>query len=96
VNVCAACGERFGAVRSFDRHRVGVHAFTYREGLAMDPRREDGRRCLSVPELELQGFVRNAFGAWTLAQTLERGRAFSRRTPDGAHVEAKHDREETA
>ena len=78
MNVCGACGQDFGS--AFDRHRIGKHAYTYEEGLRMSPPREDGRRCLTVAEMTAQGFVRNAFGRWTLASTLRHGQAFTART----------------
>jgi hypothetical protein len=57
---------------------VGKHAYTYEEGLKTDPPREDGRRCLSVAELQASDrFARNAFGRWTLAKTLARSRRLS-------------------
>ena len=78
VNLCTACGVDFGSVAAFDKHRVGRHAYTLTEGLAMEPPREDGRRCLDLDELRDAGFVRNALGRWTLAESLERART---RTP---------------
>jgi len=51
-------------VRAFDAHRVGVHAYTYSEGLKMDPMREDGRRCLTVAEMEEQGWFKDRFDRW--------------------------------
>ena len=61
-NQCGACGLDFASVNAFDRHRVGVHAYTYSEGLKSDPMREDGRRCLTVDELAEIGLVPNARG----------------------------------
>jgi hypothetical protein len=74
VNVCGACGLDFGSVRAFDAHRVGVHAYTYPEGLRMTPPRDNGRRCLTSDELSaLPGFARNARGRWSLAAHQNRG-----------------------
>jgi hypothetical protein len=56
VNYCSACGEDFGSVGTFDKHRVGVHDYTLTEGLRMDPPREDGRRCLAIWEMEAKGW----------------------------------------
>jgi hypothetical protein len=70
MNLCRGCGQDFGSVKAFDAHRVGVHAYTYTEGLAMDPPREDGRRCLSVEEMEAAQFVRNSRGRWSLSAFL--------------------------
>lgn len=78
VNLCRSCGEDFGSVEAFDTHRVGTHAYSYSEGAVMLPPREDGRRCLSVREIETLGrsdgstvFARNARGVWSLARSLE-------------------------
>ena len=68
MNLCRACGEDFGSVKAFDAHRVGVHAYTYTEGLSRDPPRTDGRRCLSIDEMEAAQFVRNACGRWSLSK----------------------------
>jgi hypothetical protein len=65
VNVCTACGLDFTGVRDFDMHRVGVHAYTYSDGLRMEPMREDGRRCLDGSELEAAGWFRDRHGRWS-------------------------------
>jgi hypothetical protein len=64
VNLCRGCGQDFSAVKFFDRHRVGVHEFTYSEGAVMDPPREDGRRCLSIFELRGLGWEKGVNGRW--------------------------------
>jgi hypothetical protein len=51
-------------VKLFDWHRVGVHEYTYSEGLKMDPMREDGRRCLTVSEMEEKGWEVIEGGYW--------------------------------
>jgi hypothetical protein len=80
ANWCATCGLDFASVRGFDRHRVGVHAFTLSEGLALDPPREDGRRCLDVVELAGLGFELDGRGRWRDAAEAERARVrFSER-----------------
>jgi hypothetical protein len=48
---CRDCGRDFSGDSLFDRHRVGVHAYTLAEGLQHDPPVEDGRRCLDDDEL---------------------------------------------
>jgi hypothetical protein len=63
-NVCAACGENFGSVDLFDRHRVGTHDYTLTEGLRMEPPREDGRRCLSADEMRERGWDLGLRGRW--------------------------------
>jgi len=81
LNLCRACGLDFGSVQAFDRHRVGVHEYTYSEGVAMDPIREDGRRCLSLAEIESMRerdgsvtFQVNAKGRWSLARSIAYGK----------------------
>jgi hypothetical protein len=64
VNSCDACGEDFGSVAAFDKHRVGSHAYCH------DETRTDGRRCLSVSEIEAIGLVRNSRGRWSLPSSL--------------------------
>jgi hypothetical protein len=55
------CGELFNSTYAFDQHRTGEHGV--------------GRRCLTVPEMEARGFVRNATGYWiTKASPMARGR----------------------
>lgn len=51
MNLCRTCDCNFASVESFDAHRVGTHDYTYSEGAAMNPPREDGRRCLSIDEM---------------------------------------------
>jgi len=63
-NQCGACGEDFTSVELFDRHRVGVHEYTITEGLAMDPPREDGRRCLAVHEMRDRGWAQDGSVRW--------------------------------
>jgi hypothetical protein len=65
MNLCRSCNQDFSSVAMFDRHRVGKHAYLYREGLNMDPPREDGRRCLSVEEMTGKGWERDRRGRWS-------------------------------
>ena len=69
-NQCALCFLDFASSRAFDKHKVGVHAYTFAEGMRLSPPRENGRRCLDVDEMRGKGFVQNAYGRWTLAKTL--------------------------
>ena len=79
LNECTGCGEDFTSVSLFDRHRVGVHAYTFLEGMRMEPPREDGRRCLGVDEMEQRGWDRRADGRWHDPAETERTRKnFSR------------------
>jgi len=73
-NWCASCGEDFTSARGFDRHRVGRHAYTFVEGLALSPPVEDGRRCLDVVEIAALGFERDERGRWRDAAEAERTR----------------------
>jgi hypothetical protein len=52
---CTTCGRDFAADTYFDRHRIGRHAYTFSEGLKLDPPREDGRRCMDDDELRAAG-----------------------------------------
>jgi hypothetical protein len=63
-NLCSSCSKDFTSVDGFDAHRVGVHAYTYAEGVAMEPIREDGRRCLDVDELVALGYEQDEDGRW--------------------------------
>lgn len=65
MNLCTGCGLDFTGVRDFDAHRVGVHAYGLEEGLRMRPRREDGRRCLDIHELEAAGWFQDRHGRWS-------------------------------
>jgi hypothetical protein len=77
VNECGACGEDFASVAAFDAHRVGRHAFTFAEGLRMEPPREDGRRCLHPVEMTERGIALNSKGRWQLiAKVLHAHRRF--------------------
>jgi hypothetical protein len=72
VNLCTACGQDFGSVELFDRHRVGKHAYTFAEGL--DRGLEDGRRCLDATEMQASGWRLNARNRWTDPARDPRGR----------------------
>jgi hypothetical protein len=65
MNACASCGQDFGSVELFDRHRVGRHAYSFAEGFELDPPREDGRRCLDPQEMETAGWRLDRRGRWT-------------------------------
>jgi hypothetical protein len=66
---------------SFDRHRTGVHAYTFLEGLDLDPPREDGRRCLDPDDMREAGMELDARGRWCIVAEAERvRRAFEKRS----------------
>lgn len=64
MTFCSDCREHFGSTGAFDEHRIGSCAYTYAEGLDMDPPREDGRRCLDPTELREHGWYKNGLGHW--------------------------------
>jgi hypothetical protein len=68
MNLCPTCRQDFGSVRAFDAHRLGKHDYLYSD------KQPDGRRCMSITEIRVQGFAKNAAGRWSLAQTLEAAR----------------------
>ena len=79
-NFCRSCNQDFGSVNAFDMHRVGNHEYTYSEGLKQDPPIEDGRRCLTVHELERvtdrKGelmFTQRTPGLWSLTASVKGG-----------------------
>lgn len=65
MNLCTSCGLDFTGLRDFDAHRVGAHAYTYSDGLEMEPIREDGRRCLEADELNAAGWFCDRHGRWS-------------------------------
>jgi hypothetical protein len=76
ANLCRSCGKDFSSLEAFDAHRVGKHAHTYSEGIALEPMREDGRRCLRTDEMG--AFSRGADERWYLVASRARvSRAFS-------------------
>src|SRR5579883_2762651 len=96
MNLCTVCGEDFASLAAFDRHRVGRHAYSYRQGLRREPPREDGRRCLDPDEMRKAGLERDGRGHWRIALTDdERERLVSARgaaraaASDGLPAEGK-------
>jgi hypothetical protein len=69
VNLCCACQTDFASVAAFDRHRIGVHAFTFSEGLAFDIPREDGRRCMDEAEMLGAAMEIDGRGRWRIIGT---------------------------
>jgi hypothetical protein len=74
MNLCRACGEDFASVAAFDRHRVGVHTYTFTQGLLLDPPVEDGRRCMDEEELYAAGMELDRYACWSIAADAERAR----------------------
>ena len=68
MNLCRSCNQDFGSVRAFDAHRLGRHGYLYSK------EQPDGRRCLTIEEMPVKGFVRNAAGRWSLSESLEAAR----------------------
>jgi hypothetical protein len=78
MNFCRGCGEDFASVAAFDRHRVGVHAYTFAQGLLVNPTVEDGRTCMDEEELYVVGMELDSRGRWCITADAERIReAFS-------------------
>jgi hypothetical protein len=84
VNLCRSCRRDFGSVSAFDRHRVGRHAYTFREGLEQG--REDGRRCLDEDEIWAAGMALDARGRRAITRDVERARTLRIRTERPAGV----------
>jgi hypothetical protein len=67
MNICTICGEDFGSVGAFDRHRIGDFPqkgpaeYTGPVGVWTSKR---GRRCLTVAELVERGWTRDGRGRW--------------------------------
>lgn len=64
MNQCGPCGLDFTGVRDFDSHRVGTHDYTLIEGMRREPPVYDGRRCLTVAEIEENGWSQDRYGRW--------------------------------
>lgn len=75
---CVACGDYFGNVVGFDRHRVGWYGVD--------------RHCLTAGELASRGWVRNVRGFWLRARA-ERGPVGAQAhisPPPATHVGVDH------
>ncbi len=66
VTECRACGLFFAGTSAFDAHRAGTHAYTFSEGLRLEPVREDGRRCLHPSEMAEVGMELDTRGRWRI------------------------------
>ena len=84
MNLCRSCGQDFNSVKLFDQHRVGVHDYTYNEGLKLDPPREDGRRCLDTDEMTGRGWTLNKLNRWVDPARAEVGGRMRGGTADEA------------
>lgn len=82
LNECSSCGCAFTSLTLFDDHRIGKHAYTYSESIAMEPMREDGRRCLSADEILERGWEQNAKGRWFDPIETQRARVGFARTSE--------------
>ena len=71
---CVACGEYFGSVRGFDRHRVGEY--------------EANRRCLDLGEMLQSGWARDGRGFLLTPDPRRAGVALQghNATPTATHV----------
>jgi hypothetical protein len=72
LNLCSGCGEDFTSVFLFDLHRVGVHAYTFSQGMGQDTPVENGRRCLDPEEMEAKGWRTNEKGRWYSPERSEK------------------------
>lgn len=86
IAYCRSCEWDFAGQSYFDLHRVGVHAYTYSEGLKMEGQRtksgapleppaEDGRRCLTEVEMRKKGWEVDDRGRWSDPRRAEALRA---------------------
>jgi hypothetical protein len=60
MNLCTACGQDFGSLSAFDRHRTGNYAYAYSE------EHPDGRRCRNEDEMRAAGLHQDSRGRWRL------------------------------
>lgn len=58
-NLCTECGEDFGSVNAFDRHRRGS---------------PDERYCLSLSQFAKHDLVKNKRGVWSIGKSLQKVR----------------------
>lgn len=65
LNFCRPCGQDFCSLELFDRHRVGVHDYTYDEGLRRNPPKTNGRACLSVDAMLERGWQLDVRQRWS-------------------------------
>ena len=65
MNLCTACGEDFSSVAVFDAHRVGKHEYLFSK------RQPNGRRCLTLDEMEGRGWTRNRWERWSNPELVE-------------------------
>jgi hypothetical protein len=93
LNFCASCETDFASVGAFDRHRIGVHAYTFQEGQRLDPPREDGRRCMSASEMQAAGMEVDPRGRWRIAlSTADQNRLRSLKGSAQSDSEPESDR----
>jgi hypothetical protein len=91
-NLCRSCGEDFVSEEIFGRHKVGVHEYLYAEGIAMEPAREDGRRCLDAEEMEERRWRVGERGQWfDPVRTSRAATAFRRTSGQASSEEGGHE-----
>lgn len=71
---CSECGEYFGSVNGFDRHRTGKYEMT-------PP--NYGRRCLTPEEMTAKKMRQNERGFWVSGNMPARLLGFARETISG-------------
>lgn len=79
MNLCSGCGADFASIAAFDKHRVGVYAYAFREGIDRDPPVFDGRRCMDSDEMRALGMELGQHDRWTLVADAERISAWAAR-----------------
>lgn len=82
---CPTCGELFGSVRSFDRHRVGA--------FAKPGEWRGNRRCLSPAEMIAKGWRKTERSFWLRPDHRRAGAELQAHisTPPATNVPAAHD-----
>jgi hypothetical protein len=56
---CSGCGEHFNSASAFDRHRTGTYGTSRHSGT---------RRCLTVPEMQARGWLKNGAEFWVMGK----------------------------
>jgi len=73
LNLCRTCDQDFTSVRLFDAHRVGAYGPGDYKGDLEDWSPEQGRRCLSIEEMEERGWAQNERDRWFDPAEVVRG-----------------------
>src|SRR5258708_7921187 len=77
TSLCRSCGLTFTSVAAFDAHRTGSYGEPiYQPSRTGRSRRVVGhtpptRRCMTLPEIQVQGMTQNAKGWWMLPASTQ-------------------------